>query len=96
MRDIRGDLRDRVNLLEGQINAELARYEGLIAKLKAERDIKVMDLKAKHEAINRLTEMAAWQQNARTVVAAALVATGALTEALVGGNPTESSKASKR
>ena len=82
MRDLRGDLRDRAHLLREQIKVELSRYEGLIEQLAAERDRKLMDLKAKREAINRLDELAAWQQNARIHVAAALAAVGAVSESL--------------
>jgi hypothetical protein len=57
MRDIRGDLQDRANLLEEQINAHEAQFEKLIDQLKREHDQRLDDLKTEFEAVNRLLEL---------------------------------------
>jgi len=57
MRDIRGDLQERANLFEQQINAAQAQFEKLIEHFKREHDSKLMDLKAELEAVNRVTEI---------------------------------------
>lgn len=69
MRDIRGDLQDRVNIVEQQINDEHAQFETLIAQLKREQDSRLEDLKAQLQSVNRLIEAAAWQHNVRFAVA---------------------------
>ncbi len=57
MRDIRGDLQDRANLLEEQINAHQAQYETLIEQFKREYDARLEELKVELEAVNRLMEL---------------------------------------
>ena len=57
MRDIRGDLQDRANLLEEQINAHQAQYDTLIEQFQREYDARLEDLKAELEAVNRLMEL---------------------------------------
>jgi len=57
MRDIRGDLQDRANLLEEQINAHEAQFEKLIDQLKREHDQRLEDLKAELDAVNRLLDL---------------------------------------
>ncbi|MFO7478854.1 MAG: hypothetical protein R6X03_11035 [Methyloceanibacter sp.] len=57
MRDIRGDLQDRANLLEEQINAHEAQFDKLIDQLKREHDQRLDDLKTEFEAVNRLLEL---------------------------------------
>ncbi|MEZ0279393.1 MAG: hypothetical protein ACAH04_09390 [Methylibium sp.] len=57
MRDIRGDLQDRANLLEEQINAHQAQYDSLIEQFKREYDARLEDLKAELEAVNRLMDL---------------------------------------
>jgi hypothetical protein len=54
MRDIRGDLQDRGNLLEGQINAARTQFDQLIEQLKGEHDNRLKDLKAELDAVNTL------------------------------------------
>ena len=39
MRDIRGDLQDRANLLEEQIKAQAGQFEKLIEQLKREHEV---------------------------------------------------------
>ena len=57
MRDIRGDLQDRANLLEEQISAHEAQFEKLIDQLKREHDQRLGDLKTELEAVNRLLDL---------------------------------------
>jgi hypothetical protein len=54
MRDIRGDLGDRANLLEGQINTAQAQFETLVEQLKQEHDSRLKDLKVELEAVRIL------------------------------------------
>jgi hypothetical protein len=70
MRDIRDDLKDRVKLVE--INVEQAQFEALTAQLKREQDSRLGDLRAQLRAVNRLLEIATWQHNLRFAVARAL------------------------
>jgi hypothetical protein len=56
MRDIRGDLQDRVSFLEEQINAARAQFENLIEELKREHRATVEGLEAELEAVTRLME----------------------------------------
>ena len=76
MRDIRGDLQERANIVERKIHAEHARYEMLLEQLNREQDSILRDLGAKLQAVNRLVEMATWQHNLRSAV---LLATAAAT-----------------
>ena len=46
MRDLRGDLQDRADMVEQQINAEHAQFDNLIKQLKREQDSRLEDLKA--------------------------------------------------
>ena len=57
MRDIRGDLQDRANLLEEQIGAHEAQFEKLIEQLKREHDLRLEDLKTELEAVKRLMDV---------------------------------------
>jgi hypothetical protein len=77
MRDIRGDLQDRANLLKQQINAVQAQFENLIVQLKREEGSRVEDLKAEFKAVNRLIEVAAWHRNVRAAAVAAVAAAAA-------------------
>ena len=66
MRDIRGDLQDRANVVEQQISAENPQFEQLILQLKAEQDNRVEHLRAQLQLVNKLLEFAAWQHNVRS------------------------------
>jgi len=57
MRDIRGELEERVNLFEEQINAVEAEFEKHIKQIKREHDSRLEDLKAELEAVTRLLEI---------------------------------------
>ena len=57
MRDIRGDLQDRANLLEEQITAHEAQFDKLIDQLKREHDQRLEDLKIEIDAVNRLLDL---------------------------------------
>ena len=78
MRNIRGDLQDRADMVEQQINAEHAQFDNLIEQLKREQDSRLEDLKAQLQAVNRLIEVAAWQHNVRAAVALAATAAEAV------------------
>jgi chromosome segregation ATPase len=57
MRDIRGDLQERANMFEQQINAAQQQCEKLIDQLKREKDSRLADLKAELDAVNRVLEI---------------------------------------
>ena len=54
MRDIRNDLRERVQLMEARIGARNAHYEKMIKRLQGERDAAVAGLKARVAMMNKL------------------------------------------
>jgi hypothetical protein len=54
MRDIRGDLQERANWLEEQINAAQGQFEKYLEQLKDEHDARLKDLKSELEAVNAL------------------------------------------
>ena len=54
MRDIRDDLRDRANLLDGQINDAQGQFEALVQRFKQEHDSRLKDLKAELQALRTL------------------------------------------
>jgi hypothetical protein len=56
MRDIRGELQERANLFEEQINAHEVQFDKLIDQLKREHDQRLQDLKTELEAVNRLLD----------------------------------------
>lgn len=56
MRDIRGDLQERVRLIEEQINLAYAHFEKVIGQLQKERDERISDLKAELGAIGKLIQ----------------------------------------
>ena len=57
MRDIRGDLQDRANLLEEQIIAGEAQFEKLVTQIRAEHEAKLEDLRAEFDAVTKLLEL---------------------------------------
>jgi hypothetical protein len=57
IRDIRGDLQDRANLLEEQINAHEAQFEKLVEQIRAEHEARIEDLKAEFAAVTKLLEL---------------------------------------
>ena len=56
MRDIRGDLQERANLLGQQINAAQSQFEQAIEQLKREQDSRRDDLRFELETVNRVME----------------------------------------
>ena len=86
LRDIRGDLRDRANVVEQQISAENVRFEQLILHLKAEQDRRVEHLTAQLQVVNKLLGFATWQHNIRSALVGAIkvaeVAEAAITRPL--------------
>jgi hypothetical protein len=63
MRDIRGDLQDRVDMLAQQIGAENARFERVIWQLKTEHDNQLEHLRAQLRLANKLLEFTDWHHN---------------------------------
>ena len=57
MRDIRGDLQERANLLGQQINAAQSQFEQAIEQLKREQDSRRGDLRSELETVNRVMEI---------------------------------------
>jgi hypothetical protein len=57
MRDIRGDLQDRASLLEGQISANEAQFEKLVAQIRAEHEARLKDLRAEFDVVTKLHEL---------------------------------------
>jgi hypothetical protein len=55
MRDITGDLQERANLLEQQINAAQAEFQKLIEHFKGEHDSKLKDLRSNLDAVHIVT-----------------------------------------
>ena len=63
MRDIRGDLQDRVDMFEQQISLENAQFEQLIQRLKTEQANKHQELTAQLQLANKLLEFMGWHRN---------------------------------
>jgi hypothetical protein len=86
LRDIRGDLRARANVVEQQISAENLRFEQLIWHLKAEQDRTVEHMTAQLQLVNKLLGFATWQHNVRSALVGAIkvaeVAEAAITRPL--------------
>ena len=55
MRDIREDLRERVSILEGQINLAQGQFDKLIEQLKLEHDSKLHNLKSELDLVHMVT-----------------------------------------
>ncbi len=72
MRDIRGDLQERVDMVEQQISVENAQFERLIAQLKTEQDSRLEHLRAQLRLANKLLEFMAWQHNVRARLVSAI------------------------
>ena len=70
MRDIRGDLQDRVDMFEQQISLENARFEQLILRLKTEQANKLEHLRAQLRLANKLLEFMDWHHNVCATLAA--------------------------
>jgi len=56
MRDIRGDLEERANIVHDQIRAAFGHYENVVQQLQTERDERVSDLKHTMVMIERLMQ----------------------------------------
>jgi len=69
MRDIRGDLRDRADRLEKQINAENSQFDVML-QLRTKRDGDLQQLRAQLQLVNKLLEFAARHDNVRANLAA--------------------------
>ena len=56
MRDIRADLEERANIIQGQVNAAHAHFEKVMQQLQAERDAKIAELTETLAMINKLMQ----------------------------------------
>jgi ABC-type transporter Mla subunit MlaD len=56
MRDIRGDLQDRANLLERQIVDAQDQFDKLVEQLSQEHDSRLADLKSELDAVSAVIE----------------------------------------
>ena len=56
MRDIRADLEERANIIQGQVNAAHAHFEKVMQQLQAERDAKIAELTETLSMINKLMQ----------------------------------------
>jgi hypothetical protein len=59
MRDIRSDLEERANLIQGQVQAAYAHFEKLMQQMQAERDAKIAELTETLAMINKLMQFEA-------------------------------------
>jgi hypothetical protein len=77
MRDIRGDLQERVRSVAQQVNAENASFDRLISQIKASHESELEHLKAQLRLANKLIDFTVWherlcaQLSARVAVAEA-------------------------
>jgi predicted RNase H-like nuclease (RuvC/YqgF family) len=78
MRDILGDLRERLNMIEREIEFEDSRFEQLMRRLKSEQDRRIEDMKNQLQAVRRLTEIASWQYNVRAALLLSSTVAGAI------------------
>ena len=56
MRDIRADLEERANIIQGQVNTAHAHFEKVMQQLQAERDAKIAELTENLAMINKLKQ----------------------------------------
>ena len=62
MRDIRSDLEERANLIQGQVQAAYAHFEKLMQQMQAERDAKIAELTETLAMINKLMQFEFWHR----------------------------------
>ena len=74
MRDIRGDLQDRVDMFEQQISLENTRFERMILRLKMEQNDKIEHLRAQLRLAHKLLEFMDWHHNVCATLAARIAA----------------------
>jgi hypothetical protein len=74
MRDIRGDLQDRVDMFEQKISLENARFEQMIQRLNTEQANKLEQLRAQLRLANKLLEFMGWHHNVCATLTARIVA----------------------
>ena len=56
MRDIRADLEERANIIQGQVNAAHAHFEKVMQQMQAERDAKIAELTETLAMINKVMQ----------------------------------------
>jgi hypothetical protein len=59
MRDIRSDLEERANIVQGQVKAAYAHYEKVMQQMQAERDARIGELTETLAMINKLMQFEA-------------------------------------
>ena len=74
MRDIRGDLQDRVDMFEQQISLENTRFERMILRLKTEQDDKIEHLRAQLRLAHKLLEFMGWHHDVCATLTARIAA----------------------
>jgi hypothetical protein len=74
MRDISGDLKERANLLQGQIDIAQARFQTVITELKKERAIQRQRLETELQTVHRLINIVTMQHALRTALQSAVAA----------------------
>ena len=80
MRDISGDLKERADLLQGQIDSAEARFKAVITELQKERATQRQRLEAELQAIHRLINFS-MQQALHRGLKSAVAAVDALSAA---------------
>lgn len=56
MRDIRGDLEERANIIQEQLRASYAHFENVVQQLQRERDARIADLTETLTMIDKLMQ----------------------------------------
>ena len=56
MRDIRSDLEERANIVQGQINAAYAHFDKVMQQMQTERDVRIAELTETLGMINKLMQ----------------------------------------
>jgi hypothetical protein len=85
MRDISGDLKERADLLQGQIDSAEARFKAVITELQKERATQRQRLEAELQAIHRLINLMSMQHALHRGLNSAVAALDALGAAKVSG-----------
>ena len=62
MRDIRADLEERANIIQGQVNAAHAHFEKVMQQLQAERDARIAELTETLAMINQAHAIRMWHR----------------------------------
>jgi hypothetical protein len=74
MRDISGELKERADLLQGQIDSAQARFQAVITELKKERATQRQRLETELQAVHRLINIVTMQHALRSALQSAVAA----------------------